>query len=90
MNKVQSVHLEKPAYVYIRQSTMGQVRHHQESTERQYGLKNMALKLGWSVGTIRILDKDLGKSGAQITGRKDFKELVADVSMRKVGGSQSN
>ncbi len=85
MNKVQKVHLEKPAYIYIRQSTMGQVRHHQESTERQYGLKNMALKLGWPAGTIRILDRDLGTSGAQITGRKDFKELVADVSMRKVG-----
>ena len=85
MNKVQNVHLEKPAYVYIRQSTMGQVRHHQESTERQYGLKNMALKLGWTAGTIRILDRDLGTSGTQITGRKDFKELVADVSMRKVG-----
>ncbi len=85
MNKVQKVHLEKPAYIYIRQSTMGQVRHHQESTERQYGLKNMALKLGWPAGAIRILDRDLGTSGAQITGRKDFKELVADVSMRKVG-----
>ncbi len=85
MNKVQNVHLEKPAYVYIRQSTMGQVRHHQESTERQYALKNMALELGWAAGTIRILDGDLGISGAQVTGREDFKALVADVSMRKVG-----
>jgi len=85
MNKVQNVHLEKPAYVYIRQSTMGQVRHHRESTERQYALKNKALELGWAAGTIRILDGDLGISGAQITGREDFKALVADVSMRKVG-----
>lgn len=85
MNKVKNVHLEKPAYVYIRQSTMGQVRHHQESTERQYALKNMALELGWTAGTIRILDGDLGKSGAHIAGREDFKALVADVSMRKVG-----
>ena len=85
MNKVQTVHLEKPAYVYIRQSTMGQVRHHRESTERQYALKNKALQLGWADGTIRILDGDLGISGAQTTGREDFKALVADVSMRKVG-----
>jgi len=64
---------------------MGQVRHHQESTERQYALKDKALQLGWSEDTIRILDRDLGVSGAQITGRKDFQMLVADVSMRKVG-----
>ena len=85
MNKVQNVHLEKPAYIYIRQSSMGQVRHHRESTERQYALKDKALALGWEVETIRILDGDLGISGAQITGREDFKALVADVSMRKVG-----
>jgi DNA invertase Pin-like site-specific DNA recombinase len=84
-SKIQSTHLEKPAYVYIRQSTMGQVRHHQESTERQYALKDKALQLGWSVDMIRILDRDLGVSGAQMTGRKDFQMLVADVSMRKVG-----
>lgn len=34
---------------------------------------------------IRIFDRDLGVSGAQMAGRKDFKTLVADVSMRKVG-----
>lgn len=84
-SKIQRAHLEKPAYIYIRQSSMGQVRHHQESTERQYALKDKALQLGWSADMIRILDRDLGVSGAQITGRKDFQMLVADVSMRKVG-----
>ena len=84
-SKIQSTHLEKPAYVYIRQSSMGQVRHHQESTERQYALKDKALQLGWSADMIRILDRDLGISGAQMAGRKDFQMLVADVSMRKVG-----
>jgi DNA invertase Pin-like site-specific DNA recombinase len=64
---------------------MGQVRHHQESTERQYALKDKALQLGWSEDTIRILDRDLGVSGAQMTGRRDFQMLVADVSMHKVG-----
>jgi DNA invertase Pin-like site-specific DNA recombinase len=64
---------------------MGQVRHHQESTERQYALKDKALQLGWPKDMIRILDGDLGISGAQMTGRKDFQMLVADVSMRKVG-----
>jgi hypothetical protein len=44
--KIQRNHLEKPAYIYIRQSTMAQVRHHQESTERQYALKEKAIELG--------------------------------------------
>src|SRR6201998_1677561 len=76
-------HLSKTAYVYVRQSTLAQVRHHQESTERQYALREKALQLGWS--TAQILDRDLGKSGAQITGREDFKTLVAEVSMGQVG-----
>jgi DNA invertase Pin-like site-specific DNA recombinase len=83
--KIQPTHLQKPAYIYIRQSTMAQVRHHQESTERQYALRNKATELGWPIERIRILDRDLGISGAQMNGRQDFQSLVADVSMRKVG-----
>jgi DNA invertase Pin-like site-specific DNA recombinase/uncharacterized protein YndB with AHSA1/START domain len=85
MPKIQPTHLQKPAYIYIRQSTMAQVRHHQESTERQYALKEKAMTLGWPTERIRILDCDLGISGTQANGRKDFQSLVADVSMRKVG-----
>ena len=85
MSKVQSHHLQKPAYIYIRQSTMGQVRHHQESTERQYDLRNRAVEMMWAPERIRILDQDLGQSGAQTTNREDFKTLVADVSLGRVG-----
>ena len=85
LTKIQQCHRAKLAYIYIRQSTVGQIRHHQESTERQYGLRDKALELGWSPAKIRILDRDLGKSGSQSTGRKDFKTLVADVSMGEVG-----
>jgi DNA invertase Pin-like site-specific DNA recombinase len=83
--KITPQHQSKPAYIYIRQSTLAQVRHHQESTERQYALKDKALALGWPQTAIRILDRDLGQSGAQMTGREDFKTLVADVSMGNVG-----
>src|SRR6201993_2653832 len=83
--KITHDHLTKPAYLYLRQSTMGQVRHHRESTERQYALKEKALALGWPETSIRILDRDLGQSGAQMTRREDFKTLVADVSMGQVG-----
>jgi DNA invertase Pin-like site-specific DNA recombinase len=78
-------HLSRTAYVYVRQSTLAQVRHHQESTERQYALRQKAVQLGWREPSVQILDRDLGKSGAQIAGREDFKTLVAEVSMGQVG-----
>jgi DNA invertase Pin-like site-specific DNA recombinase len=83
--KITPLHQRKPAYIYLRQSTPGQVRHHRESTERQYALRDQALALGWAQTAIRILDRDLGHSGAQMSGREDFKTLVADVSMGQVG-----
>ena len=83
--KISEQQQSKPAYIYVRQSTLAQVRHHQESTERQYALQQKATELGWSETSIRILDRDLGISGAHTTGRTDFKTLVADVSMGQVG-----
>jgi DNA invertase Pin-like site-specific DNA recombinase len=84
-SKIQAQHRQKMAYVYLRQSTMAQVFHHQESTQRQYALKDKALELGWLPDQIRVLDADLGISGAQMNNRQDFKTLVADVSLEKVG-----
>ena len=84
-NKIQAYHKEKLAYVYLRQSTMGQVRLNRESTERQYALKDRAESLGWQQHKIKVLDNDLGVSGASMDGREDFKILIADVSMGKVG-----
>ena len=83
--KIAEHHHSRLAYVYLRQSTPGQVLHHHESTERQYALREKAQELGWSEASIRTLDGDLGKSGAQMAGREDFKTLVADVSMGQVG-----
>jgi excisionase family DNA binding protein len=84
-SKIQLQHRQKMAYVYLRQSTMAQVHHHQESTQRQYALKDRALELGWLPDQIRVLDADLGQSGSQMNQRQDFKTLVADVSLEKVG-----
>ncbi|MCA9247221.1 MAG: recombinase family protein [Planctomycetales bacterium] len=84
-HKITSDHLQKKAYVYVRQSTLGQVLHHQESTDRQYALKDKALTLGWNEKEIRTLDRDLGMSGAQSEKREDFKTLLADVSLGEVG-----
>src|SRR3989442_15537978 len=83
--KITPAHQSKPAYIYVRQSTLAQVRHNQESTERQYALQDKALALGWPQRSVRVLDRDLGQSGAQMSGREDFKTLVSDVAMGQVG-----
>lgn len=83
--KITPQHLQRMAYVYIRQSSMGQVRHHRESTERQYALQDRAHSFGWPPGRIKLLDGDLGCSGSSTTDRTDFKTLVADVSLGKAG-----
>ncbi len=85
ISKIQNHHREKSAYIYLRQSTMGQVRHHQESTERQYALKERALELGWTPAMIRVIDSDLGISGTQMSNREEFKTLVVEVSLKEVG-----
>ncbi len=85
-NKIQNQHLNLPAYIYLRQSTPRQLLHHQESTQRQYALQEKAKELGWLPHLIRVLDGDLGQSGSSPDApREDFKTLVADVSMGKVG-----
>jgi DNA invertase Pin-like site-specific DNA recombinase len=85
ISKIADRHLSRQACIYIRQSTPGQVRFNQESTERQYNLANKAKSMGWNPGQIRILDRDLGQSGARATNREDFKTLVSDVAMGQVG-----
>jgi len=84
-SKIAERHLSRQAYIYIRQSTMSQVRFNQESTERQYNLMTKAELMGWRSDQIRILDRDLGQSGAAMTNREDFKVLVSDVAMGRVG-----
>jgi len=79
--KIADHHLMRNACIYIRQSTMAQVRFNQESTERQYNLADQAKSLGWMPEQIRILDGDLAQSGELTTKRDDFKTLVSDVAI---------
>ena len=58
-SKVRAEHLNRAALVYVRQSTMAQVRFNQESTQRQYALQERALSLGWPEEHIRVIDGDL-------------------------------
>jgi len=83
--KVTPQHLNRIAIVYIRQSTLTQVRYNQESTERQYALQEKALNLGWNPEQIHVIDEDLGISGSGRSLRQGFQQLVAQVSLGEVG-----
>ena len=82
---VKPLHLNRIAIVYIRQSTIAQVRFHKESTERQYALREKALNLGWSENLVQVIDEDLGISGAHKSNRQGFQRLVGQVSLGEVG-----
>ena len=84
-SKITPSHLARQAIVYIRQSTSAQVEHNRESTERQYQLKAFATQLGWPPGQTRVLDQDLGTSGAGLSAREGFAELAAEVALGHVG-----
>lgn len=83
--RVATAHRAKRAYIYVRQSSAGQVRQHQESTALQYRLADRAAGLGWPRERIEIIDDDLGKSGASSAGRHGFQRLIAEIGLGKAG-----
>lgn len=84
-SKVTPEHLRRLAYLYVRQSTLHQVRENRESTLRQYDLKARAQTLGWHTDQIIVIDDDLGLSGANASDRSGFQRMVADVGLGRVG-----
>ncbi len=83
--KVQPQHLEREAYLYIRQSSMRQVVENVESTKRQYALRARATALGWPEDRIVVIDSDQGESGASAAWREGFRRLVTDVGLGRAG-----
>jgi DNA invertase Pin-like site-specific DNA recombinase len=83
--KIKSQHLRRNAYLYVRQSTLRQVMENSESTDRQYGLRQRAIQLGWNQEQIVVIDNDLGQSGASASDRLGFQKLVAEVGMARAG-----
>ena len=83
--KITPEHLRRNAYLYLRQSTMKQVFENQESTRRQYSLKDRAIALGWEPDRIIVIDSDQGQSAASPEAREGFKRLASEVSMGHCG-----
>jgi DNA invertase Pin-like site-specific DNA recombinase len=85
LSKIKPSHIQRAAYVYIRQSTPGQVEHNRESTARQYALADRACQLGWDKQQVVVLDEDLGLSGSGTAKRSGFARLISEVALAHVG-----
>jgi len=83
-HKVSAGHLQRLAYLYVRQSTLRQVLENTESTKRQYALRERAVALGWPRERVIVIDRDQGLSGAD-SDRAGFQQLVAAVGLGEVG-----
>ena len=84
-SKIKLLHTQRAAYVYVRQSTPGQVEHNPESTARQYALADRACQLGWAKEQVMIIDEDLGLSGSSTEKRSGFARLTSEVALAHVG-----
>jgi len=81
--KIQPSHIEREAYVYIRQSSMQQVRTRLEGQRRQYDLRERAQALGFQ--RVVVIDEDLGRSGTGSVERPGFGRLLTAVCSGRVG-----
>jgi DNA invertase Pin-like site-specific DNA recombinase len=83
--KIRTDHLRRHAVVYVRQSTVQQVRGNRESTVRQYALVDRAKVLGWPMDAVQAIDDDQGRSGAHAELQHGFKKLLAEIGAGQVG-----
>jgi DNA invertase Pin-like site-specific DNA recombinase len=84
-SKIHQEHLERHAYVYVRQSSLRQVENNLESQRRQYAFAERAIELGWSSKQVVVIDEDQGKSGSRAHQRSGFGRLVTAVGSGQVG-----
>ena len=82
---ISPIHLKRKAIIYIRQSSPHQVINNKESLNLQYSLKQRAIDLGWKEEQIDIVDDDLGVTGSSVVLREGFKNMIAEVTLDKVG-----
>ncbi|MBV7335272.1 recombinase family protein [Chloroflexi bacterium TSY] len=83
--KIQPLHRQRLACIYVRQSSLKQVRENTESQVNQYRLEERAKALGWPENQIRVIDSDQGISGTSSNDRLGFQEILSLVSMSQVG-----
>jgi DNA invertase Pin-like site-specific DNA recombinase len=82
-DKIQATHLERTAFVYVRQSSLQQVRDHTEGQRQQYALVERARALGFRETV--LIDEDQGRSGSGRHDRPGFGRLLTGVCQGSVG-----
>lgn len=81
--KITHEHLQRAAYVYVRQSTLTQLAENHESRRLQYEQADRARTLGWA--RVEVVDEDLGRSGSGRVSRPGFERLISAVCVEEVG-----
>ena len=82
---VTASHLQRDAYLYVRQATVQQSSDNTGSAQHQYTLRERAVALGWPVERIHVIDSDLGRSGASSADREGFQKLAYEIGMGRAG-----
>jgi excisionase family DNA binding protein len=82
--KIRSEHLERRAFVYIRQSSPQQLRDHVEGRLRQFQMTDWAEHAGWPKERVVVLDEE-GKTASVAKARMKFGDLVAAVGRGEAG-----
>ena len=78
-------HLQKIAFVYLRQSSPTQVKRNVEGSRRQRQMADRMNGLGWPAARIRLLGGDTGNSGSTQHGRDDYQTIVEGVLAGQAG-----
>jgi hypothetical protein len=81
--KIQPIHIDREACVYIRQSSMQQVRTRLEGQRRQYDLRERAQALGFQ--RVVVIDEDQGRSGTGSVERPGFGRSAGRSMLRESG-----
>ena len=82
-DKISEHHLLRKAFVYVRQSSTHQVRHHVQGRQRQYDLADRARELGFAQTV--VIDEDQGRSGSGLAERPGFVRLLTAVCAGEAG-----
>jgi DNA invertase Pin-like site-specific DNA recombinase len=82
-DKIKETHINRKAFLYVRQSSPFQVKHNEESRRLQYAMKQRLHDFGWR--DVEVIDGDQGHSADGTADRASFDQMVAEVCMGKVG-----
>ncbi len=84
-DKISRDHLQRRAYIYVRQSSRQQMLDHCESQDIQRQLAHRAVVLGWSVDRVEVIDCDLGLSASGSQARPGFQHLLHHICQQQAG-----